>query len=466
MTDFAISSPGRLTDLVCGTPAMNAVFSPTATVQAMLDVEAALARACAAHGVIPVSAVAPIEAACQAALIDPAALMRATALSGNLAIPLIKQLTACVKASDAEASKYVHWGATSQDIIDTATVLQLRKAFELIEPELASTCARLATLARMHRATPMVGRTWLQQALPITLGLKFAQWLDALLRHRDRLDALRERVLVLQFGGAAGTLASLRGAAGAVSAALAAELKLAVPLVPWHTQRDRIAEAASFFGMLIGSLGKIARDISLQMQTEVGELAEPAAAGKGGSSTMPHKRNPVGCAAVLTAATRAPGLVATVFAAMVQEHERGLGGWQAEWDALPDLARLTGGALANIGQIVDGLEVNAGCLSGNLGATHGLILGEAVMLALGDQIGRLDAHHLVEQASRTAVQTGRTLYDVLAADPSVTAHLDSARLQALLDPANYVGKAHVFVDAVLAGYDAGVLGLPANHPEE
>jgi 3-carboxy-cis,cis-muconate cycloisomerase len=192
--------------------------------------------------------------------------------------------------------------------------------------------------------------------------------------------------------------------------------------------------------------GKLARDISLQMQTEVGELAEPAAAGKGGSSTMPHKRNPVGCAAVPTAATRAPGLVATVFAAMVQEHERGLGGWQAEWDALPDLARLTGGALANIGQIVDGLEVNTGCLTGNLGATHGLILGEAVMLALGDQIGRLDAHHLVEQASRTAVQTGRTLYDVLAADPSVTAHLDAARLQALLDPANYVGKAHAFVD--------------------
>jgi 3-carboxy-cis,cis-muconate cycloisomerase len=286
----------------------------------------------------------------------------------------------------------------------------------------------------------MIGRTWLQQALPITLGLKFAQWLDALLRHRERLDALRARVLVLQFGGAAGTLASLREAAPQVTQSLAKELGLAVPTLPWHTQRDRIAETASLFGMLIGTLGKIARDISLQMQTEIDELAEPAAAGKGGSSTMPHKRNPVGCAAVLTAATRAPGLVATVFAGMVQEHERALGGWQAEWDALPDLARLAGGAL----------NVNVPRLAANLDVTHGLILGEAVMLALGDSIGRLDAHHLVERASKAAIRDGQTLFDVLAADPAVTAHLPLERLKQLLDPAQYVGQAHAYVDAALA----------------
>ncbi|MEX3978728.1 3-carboxy-cis,cis-muconate cycloisomerase [Paraburkholderia sp. EG287A] len=444
----------RLTSLICGTEPMNAVWSPNATLQRMLDVEAALARASAAHGVIPQSAVAAIVEACAADQLDAPALARDAALGGNLAIPLVKQLTARVKAADPEAAKYVHWGATSQDIIDTATVLQLRDALALIERGIDALCATLADLARTHRATPAVGRTWLQQALPITLGLKFAQWLDAVLRHRERLVVLRERALVLQFGGAAGTLASLRDAAPAVSAALAQELGLALPALPWHTQRDRIAEAASFFGMLIGTLGKIARDISLQMQTEIGELGEPAAAGKGGSSTMPHKRNPVGCAAVLTAAARAPGLVATVFAGMVQEHERALGGWQAEWDALPDLARLAGGALAQIEQITAGLEVRPERLAANLDITHGLILGEAVMLALGDRIGRLDAHHLVERASKSAVQSGRTLYEVLAAEPAVTRHLDEARLKALLDPANYVGQAHAFVDAVLASHEA------------
>ena len=434
-----LEASARLTGLICGTQPMNDAWSPRATLQRMLDVEAALARASAQHKVIPQSAVAAIEAACQADQLDADALARDAALGGNLAIPLVKQLTARVKAADAEASKYVHWGATSQDIIDTATVLQLRDTFDLLGPHLESTCAALAVLARNHRATPMIGRTWLQQALPITLGLKFAQWLDALLRHQERLEALRPRVLVLQFGGAAGTLASLRDAAPEVTRALGKELGLSVPAVPWHTQRDRIAETASWFGMLIGTLGKIARDVSLQMQTELGELAEPAAAGKGGSSTMPHKRNPVGCAAVLTASTRAPGLVATVLAGMVQEHERALGGWQAEWDALPDLARLSGGALANIEQIVSGLDV-----------THGLILGESVMLALGDRIGRLDAHHLVERASKTAMQSGQTLFDVLAADTAVTGHLPVEQLQHLLDPAQYVGQAHAYVDAVLA----------------
>jgi 3-carboxy-cis,cis-muconate cycloisomerase len=445
-----LEASARLTSLICGTQPMNDVWSPRATLQRMLDVEAALARASAAHGVIPVTAVPAIEAACHAGQLDAQGLVRDAALGGNLAIPLVKQLTARVKDIDAQASKYVHWGATSQDVIDTATVLQLRDTFDLLDTGLRSACDALAVLALQHRATPMIGRTWLQQALPITLGLKFAQWLDALQRHRERIGALRSRVLVLQFGGAAGTLASLRDAAPAVAESLAKELDLVLPALPWHTQRDRIAETASLFGMLIGTLGKIARDISLQMQTEIGELAEPAAAGKGGSSTMPHKRNPVGCAAVLTAATRAPGLVATVLSGMVQEHERALGGWQAEWDALPDLARLAGGALAQIQQIVAGLDVDIERLAENLGVTHGLMLGEAVMLALGDKIGRLDAHRLVEQASKTAVQTRRTLLDVLAADPAVAAHLPLEQLQRLLDPAQYVGQAHAYVDAVLA----------------
>ncbi|WP_244848465.1 3-carboxy-cis,cis-muconate cycloisomerase [Caballeronia sp. SL2Y3] len=443
-------STGRLTDLICGSEAANAVWSPRATVQAMLDVEAALARASAKAGVIPASAVDAIVAACDADNIDAAALMSGAAAGGNLAIPLVKQLTAVVKTRDGEAAKYVHWGATSQDIIDTGVVLQLRAALDLLDADLRTLADALADQADKHRATPMIGRTWLQQALPITLGLKFAQWLDAVTRHRARLSDVRARALALQFGGAAGTLASLRDKALPTARALADDLRLALPALPWHTQRDRIAEAASFFGMLTGTLGKIARDISLMMQTELGEVAEPSAAGKGGSSTMPHKRNPVGCAAVLTAATRAPNLVATIFAGMVQEHERALGGWQAEWEALPDLARLTSGALANVKDIVPGLEVNVGRLAANLNATNGLVLGEAVMLALGDAIGRLDAHKLVEGASKAAVASGQSLFDVLATDETVSAHLSQARLKELLDPANYVGQAQAFVDAAIA----------------
>jgi 3-carboxy-cis,cis-muconate cycloisomerase len=449
-----MSFEGRLTDLIAGSAAMNELWSASATVQAMLDVEAALARACAAHGVIPATAVAPIAATCAASQLDLSALARDAALGGNLAIPLVKQLTARVKERDPEAARYVHWGATSQDIIDTGTVLQLRASFTLLDSLLDTACAALAEQAARHRTTPLVARTWLQQALPSTLGYKFAQWLDALLRLRARLATLREHIPTLQFGGAAGTLASLREAAPAVAATLADELGLNLPLVPWHTQRDRMVEAASYFGTLIGALGKMARDISLQMQTELGELAEPAAAGKGGSSTMPHKRNPVGCAAVLTAAARAPGLVATMLSGMVQEHERALGGWQAEWDALPELARLAGGALTQIGQIVAGIEVDPARMAQHLGATRGLILGEAVMLALGDRIGRLDAHHLVEQAVKQAVASGRTLHEVLAEDATVTRHLTPQQLAELLDPANYVGQAPHFVDAVLAVHAA------------
>jgi 3-carboxy-cis,cis-muconate cycloisomerase len=447
---MSFAATGRLTDLLCGTSEMNAVWSARQTVQSMLDVEAALARATAAHGVIPAGAVAAIVAACDADRIDAEALMAGAATGGNLAIPLVKQLTAAVKRDDADAAKYVHWGATSQDIIDTATALQLRATFDLLDAGSLRLCAALADQAQRYRTTPMIGRTWLQQALPITLGLKFAQWLDAMLRHRERLASARTRVLALQFGGAAGTLASLRDQALPIAQSLADDLGLPLPPLPWHTQRDRVAEAAACFGMLTGTLGKIARDISLHMQTEIGELAEPAAAGKGGSSTMPHKRNPVGCAAVLTAAMRAPNLVATIFGGMVQEHERALGGWQAEWEALPDLARMTGGALAHITTIVVDIEVSEDRLAANLDATHGLILGEAVMLALGDAIGRLDAHRLVEHASKDALAGGRTLFDMLCADARVTQHLSTPQLRALLDPANYAGQAHAFVDAVLA----------------
>jgi 3-carboxy-cis,cis-muconate cycloisomerase len=431
---------------------MQQLFSDQGTIQRMLDFEAALARAEAVHGVIPTEAVASIVAACDVAQIDLAALAQAAADAGNLAIPLVGQLTTRVAQGNADAAKYVHWGATSQDAIDTGLVLQLRDALAQIDAELAQLMSALAQLAAAHQTTPLAGRTWLQHALPTTFGLKIAGWLDALLRHRQRLDQLRPRLLVLQFGGAAGTLASLGPHASAVAGTLATGLGLNLPDMPWHSQRDRVAEAATVLGLLSGSLGKMARDISLQMQTEVGEVAEPSAPGRGGSSTMPHKQNPVGCAAVLAAAVRVPGLVATMLAAMVQEHERALGGWQAEWDTLPQIVQLTAGALRQMRQVAQGLAVDADRMRANLDLTHGLVMAEAVSLALGAKMGRLQAHQLVQQACRSAVASSRHLREVLAENAQVRAELAPAELERLFDPIAYLGAAPLFVERVLQTY--------------
>ncbi|MFJ5383179.1 3-carboxy-cis,cis-muconate cycloisomerase, partial [Cupriavidus sp. CER94] len=400
-----------------GSPAVLDIFSDTGTVRRMLDVEAALARAEARCGVIPEAAAQIIEQVCAgdpAKVIDFDALAQAAASAGNLAIPFVKQLTAAVTQRDAEAGRYVHWGATSQDIIDTALVLQLADALQDIDAGLLALGDACAAQAVAHRATPMVARTWLQHALPTTFGLKAAGWLDALRRDLARLDLARTHGRAVQFGGAAGTLASLGDAAPAVAAQLAQGLQLDLPALPWHAHRDRMVEVATTLGMLTGTLGKMARDISLLMQTEVAEVAEPSGPGRGGSSTMPHKRNPVGCAAVLTAAVRMPPLVATMLAGMTQEHERALGGWQAEWDTLPQIVTLAAGALRQMTDVVAGLQVDAARMRQNLDITHGLILGEAAMLELGRRIGRLPAHHLVEQASRRAVADGTTLRDALA----------------------------------------------------
>ncbi|HJV81775.1 3-carboxy-cis,cis-muconate cycloisomerase [Noviherbaspirillum sp.] len=442
----------RLTSSMFSSGDMLNVFSDQAIVQRMLDVEAALARAEAQHGVIPATAVRAICGCCDAALIDLSALMKAAGPAGNLAIPLVKQLTALVAAHDAEAAKYVHWGATSQDIIDTGLVLQLREAFRLFDADLDRLAGVLAHLAEQHRHTPMVGRTWMQHALPITFGLKAAGWLDAIVRHMDRLDGLRVRSLVLQFGGAAGTLASLGGKGLQVAATLAEELGLTLPDMPWHTQRDRVVEAATVIGMLTGTLGKMARDISLQMQTDVAEVSEPLAEGRGGSSTMPHKRNPVGCAAALTAAMRVPALVSTMLSAMVQEHERALGGWQAEWDTLPKIMQLASGALEQIRSVVSGLAVDAARMRINLDATQGQIMAEAVALALGGRIGRMQAHQAVERACYLAAGSGRHLGDVLKADPAIRAELQEVDIDKLLDPAGYTGEAEAFIERVLHTY--------------
>ncbi|MES2071586.1 MAG: 3-carboxy-cis,cis-muconate cycloisomerase [Pseudomonadota bacterium] len=449
-----MKNSSSLTSLISSSEPMLAVFSDHNCIACMLDVEAALARAEASQQVIPAQALAAIEAACEVELIDCASLAHAAASAGNLAIPLVKQLTANVAKADPEAAKYVHWGATSQDVMDTALVLQLRQALDLVDADLLQLNAGLAALSGKYRHTPMVARTWMQHALPTTFGLKVAGWLDGMLRHQQRLSAVRRQALVLQCGGAAGTLASLADKAAGVSAALAKELGLGLPDMPWHTQRDRVAEVATVMGLLTGSLGKMARDISLLSQTDVAEVAEPEQAGRGGSSAMPHKRNPVGCAVALAAAVRVPGLVSTMLSGMVQENERALGGWQAEWDTLPDILRLAAGALAQMKQVVAGLTVDAARMRHNLDATQGQVMAEAVSLALGSSMGRMAAHQLVERACHEASGKQQHLREVLLQDAGVAAHLSAAELDSLFDPAQYTGQAAHFVDQVLARWDA------------
>lgn len=438
-----------LLDLLFGSAAMGEVFSDAARLQRMLEFEAALARAGARCGVIPPAAAQAIASKCKVDLVDAKALATATAVSLNPAIPLVKQLTALVANDDPEAARFVHWGATSQDVNDTGLVLQIRQALDILDADLAALCGGLNQLAQTHRSTLMAGRTLMQHALPTTFGVKVAGWLDAMNRHRERFTETRARVLVLQFGGAVGTLAALREKGLQVAEALAAELHLGLPTVPWHTQRDRVAEAATTLGLCTGTLGKIARDISLHMQTEIAEVFEPAGEGRGGSSTMPHKRNPVSAAIVLSAATRVPGLVSTMLSAMVQEDERGLGDWHAEWETLPEIFRLTAGALHQMATIVPHLEVDAARMKRNLDATQGLIFAEAVTMALGSQIGKAAAHTLVEGASRLARESGKHLREVLAQDRAVAERLTSTELDRLFAPENYLGVAEELVDRVI-----------------
>jgi len=438
-----------LLDPLFGSAAMNEVFSDAARLQRMLDFEGALARAEARCGVIPAAAAAAISSKCRANLIAVDALAAATARSLNPAIPLVKQLIALVAKDDPEAAQFVHWGATSQDANDTALVLQMREAFDLLDADLALLCRALAKIARQHRSTLIAGRTLMQQALPTTFGVKVAGWLDAMNRHRKRLAETRSRVLVLQFGGAVGTLASLKEKGLQVAEALAVDLDLPLPVMPWHTQRDRVAEAATTLGLCTGTLGKIARDISVHMQSEIAEVSEPAGEGRGGSSSMPHKRNPVSCAVVLSAATRLPGLVSTMLSAMVQEDERGLGNWQAEWETLPEIFRLTAGALRQMVTIIPQLEVDTERMRKNLDATHGLIFAEAITMALATHIGKSSARELVEAAIENARRSKRHLREVLAQEKAVTAHLAAAELDRLFAPENYLGSAEEFVDRVI-----------------
>ncbi|UUC37392.1 3-carboxy-cis,cis-muconate cycloisomerase [Xanthomonas oryzae pv. oryzae] len=446
-----MSATSSLLGSLFGEPACDALFDDAARVQAMLQFESALARAQAQCGVIPTEAAQAIAAACDVRHHDLAALAQATALAGNPAIPLVKALTAQVAAHDSAAARWVHWGATSQDVLDTGTVLQLRAALDLLLPRLHALCAGLATLAERERDTGLPGRTLLQQAVPVTFGLKVAAWLDALQRAHQRLQAMQHDALVLHFGGAAGTLASLQERGLEVAQALASTLELPLPALPWHTARDRIVEVGCAFGLLAGTLGKIGGDVVLLMQSEVGEAFEPAAAGKGGLSAMPHKRNPVSSVAAVAAATRVPGLVATLFSAMAQPHERAAGQWHAEWDTLPQIVCLTAGSLAQMQQCLSGLELDRARMRIHLDSHGRLLYAEAAVFALAPQLGKPQAHSLVQQAALRAQAQQRHLREVLGEDAQVSAVLTHAQLQAVFDSDSWRGMSSVWIDRVLAG---------------
>lgn len=434
----------RLIESLATTPKIAALFSDESVLTAMLTFEAGLARAEASLGIIPSTAVAPIENAACAELYEAAEIAAAGARSGTSTIPLVKALRERVGRVSPSAADFVHWGATSQDVADTAIVLLLKQARSILQSDLARLESALYRLSEQHAHTVILGRTLLQPAVPTTLGLKVAGWLGALRRDHARLNDAFEQALILQFGGAGGTLAALGDQGIAAGQALAKELSLAYPDAPWHTQRDRLAALMCALGVMVGSLGKMARDISLLMQNEVAEVAEPAAKGRGGSSAMPHKQNPVGCTMTLAAAYRIPGLVSMFLSSMVQEHERAVGGWQSEWATISSIVQETGLALASMAEVAEGLTVDAARMRANLEATHGTIFAERATMLLSGKLGRGLTSSLIERAIAESMDTGRNFGDVLAAMREVTEALDAATLRDLQSPESYLGAAEGF----------------------
>ncbi len=429
----------RLIDSLATTGALAELFSDTSVLQAMLDFEVALARAEARAGIVPRAAADAIRAAAKAGAFDIAALAHDTLRAGTPGIPVVKALTERVRAVDPVAAGFVHWGATSQDVADTALVLLLKRAQPILAGDLARLDAALRRLSQQHARTVMLGRTLLQAAPPLTLGLKTAGWLGAICRSRRRLDAAFAGALIVQFGGASGTLAALGEHGPAVGEALAAELGLAYPDAPWHAHRDRLAALVAACGVLTGCLGKMARDVSLLMQGEVGEAAESSGSGRGESSTMPQKHNPIGCALTLAASHRVPGLVAAFLSAMVQEHERAVGGWQAEWPIVASVIQATGLAAASMAEVAEGLTVDEARMRENIDATRGAIFAERAMLLLGATLGRDAAHGILEKAARQSAAQKRRLAEVLREMPEVTRHLDRVTLRELEAPGGYLG---------------------------
>ena len=436
---------GPILGTLYGSDAMRAVFQEQTYFQRMLDVEAALARVQARLGIIPADAAETIVAA---ARIENLRTEILAASAFNVGYPVIGLVTELSRAAGS-AGGWTHWGATTQDIMDTATVLQVRDGLKLVREELAAILAALAIQADRHRGLVMAGRTHLQQALPTSFGLKCATWALPFISHLQRLDQIRPRVELVEFGGAAGTLASLGDQGIAVMEGLAAELGLGAPVAPWHVCRDGLAETVGFLGLVCGSLAKIATDIILLAQTEVGEVAEPYVAGRGASSTMPQKRNPIASEYILASTRTVQALVPVMLGAMAQDHERATGPWQGEALALPQAFVLTHGALRHARTIAEGLVVDPERMRANLAITHGLIVAEAVMMGLAPTLGRGEAHHVVKHACDVALTERIGLADALARDPAVSARLDRAAIEKLTDPGAYLGSTGAFIDRVL-----------------
>jgi 3-carboxy-cis,cis-muconate cycloisomerase len=434
---------------IFSTEAMRRVFSDENRVQKYLDIEAALAKVQARLGIIPREAAEEIVKHCQAAEYDFALLKKQTERIGYPVLPVVQQL---VKKCANGVGEWCHWGATTQDITDTATVLQIREALDLVESEIKAISKALAGLAKKYRDTPMAGRSNLQQAVPITFGFKAATLLSGFDRHLQRLKELRPRVLVGEFGGAAGTLASLGKDGLKVQEGLMKELGLGQPAIAWHTMRDAIAETGCFLGLVTGTLGKIATDVKLMMQTEVEEVYEPFAEGRGSSSTMPQKRNPISCNYIVACTSMVRQNVAALLDAMVEDHERSTGPWEIEWISVPEIFCLAAGALNQARFLMEGLEVDPARMRANLDLTRGLIVSEAVMMGLGPSLGRQRAHDLVYDICRKTITAKESFLDLLAADPDIAKHMKRDELAKLVDPSNYLGVAGEMIDRVLAGH--------------
>jgi 3-carboxy-cis,cis-muconate cycloisomerase len=431
------------------TPEMTRVFSPAEQLRAMTRFEWALSRALESNGRAEAGSAAVLEQLLKTDFVDMGALLLEAKDAGNVAIPFVRQLTAAVMARSESAARSVHLGATSQDVLDTALVLQMQEGLHLLQAALARLDEALLDQVRRHRDTVMLGRTWLQPGPPTTLGLKLAGILVALRRDRVRIRAEASRVPVLQFGGAVGTLASLGTAGGAISAELARLLDLAEPELPWHTQRDNLVAMLQVLAILTGTLAKFGRDVALLMQAEVSEVSEDTREGRGGSSTMPHKHNPLASAALIAIHAKMPGLAATMLHAMPQEHERGPGLWQAEWHTVPEAFRLASASVAYAIEMAKGMKVDAERMQANMDATLGLPLSEAVSVALAPKIGRVASHDLLRRAADRALTEKRRLSDVLKQMPEVKAHLSDPQIDELLDARNYLGSAQRFIARVV-----------------
>jgi 3-carboxy-cis,cis-muconate cycloisomerase len=431
---------------IFSTEEMRRVWSDENRTAKYVEIERALALVQGRLGIIPAEAAQEIVRNCDIGRIDMEKLRAQTERIGYPILGVVSQVNALCRDKLGE---YCHWGATTQDITDTATVMQIREGLDLVAADLKAISGALADLSRRYRDTPIIGRSNLQQAIPVTFGFKTAAILAGIERHRERLEQLRPRVLMGEFGGACGTLASIEKGAMETQAGLMAELGLGVPDIAWHTVRDTIAEVGCFLGLVGGSLGKIAMDVKLMMQHEVGEVYEPFAPGRGSSSTMPQKRNPISSCYIHAAISVVRQHAASLMDAMVADHERSTGPWEIEWIALPEAFCLLAGALKQTRFVLDGLEVDAPRMRANIDLTNGLVMSEAVMMGLGPYIGREYAHDLVYDLCREAIATKRPLLDILAAHPLVSVHLDRAQLARLCDPANYLGQAGVMVDKVL-----------------